>query len=311
MNLPYFKSKVFLAPLAGITDPAFRCMCVEKGAGLVFTELTSVHAIEAKEKIGRAELLKFIPFSEKERPLGIQLFGNSITSTKKAAEILSPYFDIVDFNIGCPAQNVTSQMAGAALLQKPKHMEKILSALVSSSEKPVSIKMRGGIEKNKKLFLKIGKIADDAGVSMITLHPRTVEQGYSGMSDWKLIAELKRIVSCPVVGNGDIKKPEDAKRMFEETGCDYVMIGRAAAGNPFIFKQIIDYLKKGKYELISEEEKRTEFLEYERLAEKFDIKFSDIKNQAMYFSKGLVGGVKIRENIAKVKNISELRESFS
>jgi nifR3 family TIM-barrel protein len=311
MALPRFKSKVFLAPLAGITDPAFRLMCKEQGAGLVFTELTSIHAVDAKEKMGKKELLQFISFSEKERPVGVQLFGSNIDLTKKSAKIVAPYFDIIDFNIGCPAEHITAQMAGSALLQKPEHMEKLLSGLASSVNKPVSIKMRAGVEKNKKLFLKIGKIAEDVGVSMITLHPRTVEQGYSGKSDWNLIKELKDKVSVPVVGNGDILRPEDAKRMFEETGCDYIMIGRAAMGNPFIFKQVNDFLKKEKYELISSEMKKDAFLEYAKESQKFNVSFATVKNQAMYFSKGMKGGAEFRREIAMAKDVDKLKELFS
>ncbi len=311
MALPKFKSKAFMAPMAGITNPAFRLMCANMGAGLVFTELTSIHAIDAKEKLGKKELLQFIQFSEEERPVGIQLFGNDIKLVKKSAELLYPFFDIIDFNIGCPAPNITSQMAGASLLQKPEHMEKLLSTLVSTSQKPVSIKMRAGVEKNKKLFLRIGKVADDVGVSMITLHPRTIEQGYSGISDWTLIKELKEKVSVPVVGNGDIKYPEDAERMLRETGCDYVMIGRAAVGNPEIFRQTNDFLKKGKYTKSSDECKKKEFIKYVGLAERFRIKFSDIKNQAMYFSKGVEGGVELRKRISSANEISSLIELFS
>ncbi|MGV8169013.1 MAG: tRNA dihydrouridine synthase DusB [Candidatus Nanoarchaeia archaeon] len=308
--LPNFKSKAFLAPMAGISDPAFRVLCVKQGAGLVFTELTSVNAIITKEKMGKKELLEFIPFSEKERPVGVQLFGSDIVLTKRAAEVVEPYFDVIDFNIGCPAQHITAQMAGAALLDKPEHMEKLLSGLVSSTNKPVTIKMRAGVTKNNKLFLRIGKIAEDVGVQMITLHPRTVEQGYSGKSDWSLISELKEKVNVPVVGNGDIRTPEDAKKMFDETGCDYVMVGRAAMGNPFIFREIKDYLKKGKYEKITPEIKKEHFLEYLKSVKKFDVPFASIKAQAMYFTKGLVGGAELRVKISKSKDLEELKGLF-
>jgi tRNA-dihydrouridine synthase B len=310
MVLPRFKNKVFLAPMAGVCDPAFRLMCAKSGAGLVFTEFVSIHAIESKQKLGRAELEKFIPFSEEERPIGIQLFGNDIKATKLAVEVVSPYFDIIDFNIGCPAPNITAQMAGSALLQKPEHMEKLLSTLVSSSSKPVSIKMRSGVEKDKKLFLKIGKIAENAGVEMMTLHPRTVEQGYSGKSDWNLIRELKEKVNVPVVGNGDINTPEDAKRMFEETGCDFIMIGRASMGNPEIFSQVNDYLKSGKYSTLSGNAKKMSFLEYLKSANENNVKLSEIRNQAMYFTKGIEGSVDMRRNIASAKSIEKIESIF-
>ncbi len=313
-HLPKFHSKVFLAPMAGISDSAFRLLCVEEGAGLVFTELTSIHAIDFMGKQEEKYLLNFVPFSEKERPLAVQLFGSDITLTKRAAQIVEPYFDMIDFNLGCPAQHITAQMAGAALLQKPEHLEKVLSALVSSTNKPVSIKMRAGVknvEKEGKLFLRIGKIAEDVGVSMITLHPRTVDQGYSGKSNWSLIKELKEKVNIPIVGNGDVRTPEDAKKMFEETSCDYVMIGRAAMGNPFIFKQTNNYLRTGKYDAISSEDKRKEFLKYLNLAEKFNVPFAALRNQGMNFSKGMQGGAQFRVKIAKTKNVDELEKVFS
>jgi len=201
-------------------------------------------------------------------------------------------------------------MAGAALLQKPEHMEKLLSSLISAVNKPVSVKMRAGVTKDNKLFLNIAKIAEDVGVSMLTLHPRTVEQGYSGKSDWSLIKELKEKVSIPVIGNGDIRVPEDAKRMFEETGCDYVMIGRAAAGNPFLFKQINDYLATGKYEVVSAESKMEYFAKYMKLVEQFNLPFPTLKSQAMHFTRGIVHGADIRRNISLSKDIDELNEIF-
>jgi nifR3 family TIM-barrel protein len=263
-----------------------------------------------KEKLGEKELLEFIPYSEKERPVGVQLFGHDVATTKNAATVLEPYFDIIDFNMGCPAQHITAQMAGAALLDKPDHMKKLFAGLVSTTNKPVTVKMRAGVTKNNKLFLKIGKIAEKEGISMITLHPRTVEQGYSGKSDWTLIKALKEELSIPVVGNGDIRTPEDAKRMFEETGCDYVMVGRAAMGNPFIFKQINDYLKKGNYKVIEPVEKKDYFVEYLKLTKKYNVPFQNLKNHAMYFTKGIVGGAELRVKIAKVKNVDELKDLF-
>ncbi|MGV8161970.1 MAG: tRNA dihydrouridine synthase [Candidatus Nanoarchaeia archaeon] len=308
--LPKFKSKAFLAPLAGISDPAFRMLCVKQGAGLVFTELTSINAIVRKEKMGKKELLEFVPFTQKERPVGVQLFGHDVATTKYAASVVEPYFDVIDFNIGCPAQHITAQMAGAALLDKPEHLSSLLSGLVSATNKPVTIKMRAGVTKNNKLFLKIGKIAEEVGVEMITLHPRTVEQGYSGNSDWTLIKELKEKVNIPVVGNGDIRTPEDAKKMFEETNCDYVMIGRAATGNPFLFKQVNDYLKKGKYSEVSFEKRKAEFLKYVVLAQKFNIPLATLKSQAMYFTRGVVKGADIRRNISVSKSEDELTAIF-
>ena len=305
MTLPKFKTKVFLAPMAGITDPAFRLLCQEYGAALTTTELTSIHAVTAREK----DLKEFIQFSKKESPKAIQLFGSDIKLLKKAAQLVEPFFDIIDYNMGCPSPTITKNMAGAALLQKPELTEKILKTLVNSVKKPITLKMRAGVnEKNRHLFLKIAKIAEKAGVSMLTLHPRTIKQGYSGSSDWTLIKELKQSVKLPVVGNGDITTPEKAREMLIQTGCDYIMVGRSAQGNPFIFTQIMDYLKTGKYKTYTNKHKLKAFSKYLKYAKEFDIKFSIIRTHAMHFTKGSVGGRTLRENISLTKNLKQLKE---
>jgi len=317
MNIPKFKSKVFLAPMAGITDPAFRLLCSELGAGLVVTELTSVHAIIAKHKEfekGLEKITDFVEFSEKERPVSVQLFGNEIDKVVAAAKIVEPYFDIIDFNMGCPAPHITSQMAGAALLQKPDHVEKLFSRLVSSVDKPVTLKMRTGVNSsNCYLWKPIAKIAENCGVSMITLHSRTISQGYSGKSDWTLIKKLRSVVGkeVAVVGNGDIKTPEDAKKMFEETDCNYVMIGRGAMGNPHIFSQINSYLQTGSWNKLDTENKKKTFLKYLEISKKYKtITFTSKRTQAMQFTKGIMGGSELRVKISKAKNEDELRKYF-
>jgi len=303
MNLPKFHSKVFLAPMAGVTDPAFRLLCKKLGAGLVVTELTSIHAITAKKD----EIKDFVAFSEKERPLSIQLFGSDLEYLEKAVRIVSPNFEIIDYNMGCPAQHITEQMACSALLQKPELTRKIFRTMVKASSKPISVKMRSGINKPDK-FLEIAKIAEEEGISMLTLHPRTVKQGYSGKSDWNLIKELKEAVKIPVVGNGDIETPEDAKRMMDDTGCDYVMIGREASRNPFIFKQTNTFLKTGKYAKISAKTKLKSFFEYLDYSKDYSIKPSIVRMHAMEFSKGVSGSKELRGKLIPMKTIEEIRE---
>ena len=311
-DLPHFDSRVFLAPMAGVSDPALRIMCKQMGAGLVVTELTSVNAIVAKHeqlKSQEKDITEFIEFSLKERPLSIQFFGSDIVALEKAAKIVEPHFDMIDYNMGCPAPHITKQMAGGALLQNADLTRQIFHTLVNTVKKPISLKMRIGVtEENKTLFLEIAKIAEQEGISMITLHPRTVSQGYSGHSDWDMIKKLKQNTTIPIVGNGDITSPEIAKTVLDYTGCDYIMIGRGAMGNPFIFEQINDYLEYGVYKQYSLHDKLEAFVTYLELTSNYNIRFANIKQQAIRFTKGTVGGSQLRNRLTTAKNIDELKE---
>ena len=311
-QLPNFTSKVFLAPMAGVSDPALRIMCKKMGAGLVVTELTSVNAIVAKHEQLESQsknITEFIEFSEKERPLSVQLFGSDITALEKAAKIVEPHFDMIDYNMGCPAPHITKQMAGGALLQNADLTRQIFRTLVNSVKKPISLKMRIGVtEENNSLFLDIAKIAEQEGIEMMTLHPRTVSQGYSGNADWDMIKKLKQNVSVPVVGNGDITSPEIAKKVLDYTGCDYLMIGRGAMGNPFIFEQINDYLESGVYKKYTLTDRLEAFVTYLELTEKYHIRFANIKQQAIRFTKGTVGGGQLRNRLSAATNTDDLKE---
>ncbi len=312
MTLPHFSSKAFLAPMAGVSDPALRIICKEMGAGLVVTELTSVNAIVAKHQqleLESKDITEFIEFSEKERPLSVQLFGSDIPALEKASKIVEPHFDMIDYNMGCPAPHITKQMAGGALLQNADLTREIFRTLVNSVKKPITLKMRMGVtEENKSLFLDISKIAEQEGIQMMTLHPRTVSQGYSGHSDWDMIKKLKENVSVPVIGNGDITSPELAKKVLDYTGCDYVMIGRGAMGNPFIFEQINDYLEYGVYKQYSLSDKLDAFVRYMELTSKYNIRFANIKQQAIRFTKGTIGGAQLRNRLSTSQNTEELKE---
>jgi len=311
-QLPNFTSKVFLAPMAGVSDPALRIMCKEMGAGLVVTELTSVNAIVAKHEQLESQsknITEFIEFSEKERPLSVQLFGSDIVALEKAAKIVEPHFDMIDYNMGCPAPHITKQMAGGALLQNADLTRQIFRTLVNSVKKPISLKMRIGVtEENNSLFLDIAKIAEQEGIGMMTLHPRTVSQGYSGHADWDMIKKLKQNASVPVVGNGDITSPEIAKKVLDYTGCDYLMIGRGAMGNPFIFEQINDYLESGVYKKYTLTDRLEAFVTYLELTEKYHIRFANIKQQAIRFTKGTVGGGQLRNRLSAATNTDDLKE---
>ena len=311
-KLPNFSSKAFLAPMAGVSDPALRLLCKKMGAGLVVTEFTNTHSIVAKEKQlqnQEKKITEFLEFSEEERPLSVQLFGSDLESLQKAAQIVEPYFDMIDYNMGCPAPHITQQMAGGALLQQSSLTRKILQTLVDAVSKPVTLKMRAGVtSESRYLFKDVAKTAEEEGIQMITFHPRTVTQGYSGSADWNLIRELKETVNIPVVGNGDITNPEAAKEMMEKTNCDYVMIGRGAMGNPFLFEQINEFLRTGKYQEYSFNDKLNAFFDYLEYASKYKIKFSNIKGQAMRFTKGSIGSTKLRAQITISKSLDELRK---
>ena len=311
VQLPNFTSKVFLAPMAGVSDPALRIMCKKMGAGLVVTELTSVNAIVAKHEQLESQsknITEFIEFSEKERPLSVQLFGSDIAALEKAAKIVEPHFDMIDYNMGCPAPHITKQMAGGALLQNADLTRQIFRTLVNTVKKPVSLNMGIGVtEENNSLFLDIAKIAEQEGIEMMTLHPRTVSQGYSGHANWEMIKKLKQNVSVPVVGNGDITSPEIAKKVLDYTGCDYLMVGRGAMGNPFIFEQINDYLENGAYKKYTLTDRLEAFVKYLELTEKYNIRFANIKQQAIRFTKGTVGGAQLRNRLSTATNTDDLK----
>lgn len=316
-SLPEFSGRAFLAPMAGVSDPALRLQCRLMGAGLVVTEFTSIHSIVAQhEQFGRQTKTKkdaphticeFLQYSEEERPISVQLFGSDLTVLEKAAKIVEPFFDIIDYNMGCPAPHITRQMAGGALLQNADLTRQIFSTLVGAVRKPVTLKIRSGVtDSDRSLFLDIASIAEDEGVSMITLHPRTVSQGYSGHSDWGMIRQLKEVTSVPIVGNGDITTPEDALSMIEQTDCDYVMVGRGAMGNPFLFEQINDYLQTGSYKKYSLRDRLESFFEYLHIASRFKIRFANIKVQAMRFTKGVQGSAVLRSRITLSRDIRDL-----
>lgn len=315
--LPRFSGRAFLAPMAGVSDPALRLQCRRMGAALVVTEFTSIHSVVAKQEQLAGEgrtIREFLEYSDEERPLSVQLFGSDLEALAKAARIVEPYFDIIDYNMGCPAPHITSQMAGGALLQEADLTRQIFQTLTGAAggRTPVTLKVRAGVtESDRFLFLEVARIAEDEGVEMITLHPRTVSQGYSGRADWDMIRMLKERSDVPVVGNGDIATPEDAKAMIDRTGCDYVMVGRGAMGNPFLFEQINDYLDTGSYSAYTLEDRLDAFFEYLRIAAKYRIRFANIKGQAMRFTKGLRNGATMRSRITRSEGIDQLADVMS
>ena len=232
---------VFLAPMAGVTDHSFRILCKEMGAGVVYSEFVSAHGIIRENE----KTFNMIRFTEAERPIGIQIFGDSSEVMAKAGRMVADRFkpDIIDINYGCPVPKVTKKGAGSAALKDLCLMDDITSAVVESvPELPVTVKMRAGWSSDKIVSTEAGSRLEKLGVKAIALHPRTTKQSYKGSANWKLIKELKNAVTIPIIGNGDIKSSKDVFKMFSETGCDAVMIARAALGNPWFFKETIAHL---------------------------------------------------------------------
>ena len=236
------KNQVVLAPMAGVTDLPFRILCSEQGAGLICTEMVSAKAISFHNKNTEA-LLETAP---EERPVSLQLFGSDPDIiSQMAACIEERPFDILDINMGCPVPKVAGNGEGSALMRNPKLVEQIISKTVRAIRKPVTVKMRKGFTQSEVNAVEIAKIAEAAGASAIAVHGRTRDQYYSGNADWEIIRQVKEAVNIPVIGNGDVDSPQKARAMLDETGCDAVMIGRAVRGNPWIFRQVSEYLTTG------------------------------------------------------------------
>ena len=222
---------IFLAPMAGVTDYSFRILCKEMGAGVVYSEFVSAHGIIRENE----KTLDMIRFTEMERPIGIQIFGDTPDVMAKAARVVADKFqpDIIDINYGCPVPKITKKGAGSAALKDLCLMDDITSAVVEAVPKlPVTVKMRAGWDMSHIVAIEAGPRLEKIGVKAIALHPRTTKQSYKGSANWELIKELKQAVSIPIIGNGDIKKPEDVVRMFEKTGCD---AGSGRFGKSMVF----------------------------------------------------------------------------
>tara|TARA_B100001029_G_C15053611_1_gene452643 strand:+ start:964 stop:1971 length:1008 start_codon:yes stop_codon:yes gene_type:complete len=229
---------IFLAPMAGVTDHPFRVICKKMGAGVVYTEFVSSDGI-IRESIKTLDMIKF---KDSERPIGVQIFGSDPKIVSNAAQIVCERYnpDILDINYGCPVPKVVNKGAGSGALKDLCLMDDITSAVIEKVPQhiPVTVKMRIGYDSTKLVSTEAAERLEKIGVSAITLHPRTTKQAFTGKADWSYIKEMKEAVSIPIIGNGDINSPNDAIRMFDETGCDAVMIARGSLGNPWIFREI-------------------------------------------------------------------------
>jgi tRNA-dihydrouridine synthase B len=288
----------FLAPMSGFSTAPFRRLCREEGAGLTTSEMISSEAILHHNTHTSSLMVR----ARGERPYAIQLFGSDPKRISLAASAIEKKCEAVDINLGCPVRHVTRQGAGSALLKNPAKIAAIFDSL-SVLKIPYTAKMR--LVGTKEESLEIARIVEKGGASLLTVHGRTASQSYSVPPDLKFMKETKQALSIPVIGNGDVSKPEDADRMMKVTGCDGVMIGRAAMGNPFIFSQMNDYFRKGSYEIPTAEDRinaLTKFLRYS----KYD-PFSLVRSQAITFILCMKGAPAIRLKIARARSLEEIR----
>lgn len=299
-KFPKLKNPLILAPMAEITNLDFRKMCKKLGASLTFTEMISVNALIN----GGAKVKELIKTEDSEKPIGIQLFGHDTELIIKAAKMVENDFDVIDFNLGCPAQKIMSEGAGAALLRRKNKIKEILTALVKNSKKPITAKIRIGFTNKNIIALDIAKICEESGISAITVHGRTVAQGYSGKADWDVIKEVKKNISIPVIGNGDINTIYDVKDKLQIV--DYVMIGREAIKNPFIFKQAEHFLETGKVIEQSPKEKLKLFLDYSENCNDLN----NLKMIAQYFTKGFINSAQLRNKLSNASDKESIQNAL-
>lgn len=304
------KNNIALAPMAGVTDLPFRILCKEMGCGLLYTEMVSAKAILYKNK--NTEPL--LETNKDEGPIAVQLFGSDPeimgNMAKKISEERS--FDIIDINMGCPVPKIVNNHEGSYLMKEPELVGKIISNIVSKVDKPVTVKIRKGFDEKHVNAVEIAKIAEANGASAIAVHGRTREQYYSGEADYGVIAEVKRAVDIPVIGNGDIRGVEDAKRMYEITGCDGIMIGRAARGNPWIFESISRFFENGTVNEPPEtEEIKKMILRHAKLLIKYKGEYTGIREMrkhVAWYTTGMPHSSTIRNLVNQTESFEELEK---
>jgi len=299
------KNRVFLAPMAGITNLPMRLMAREGGASLTFTEMVSVNGL-TRDGRKSFDLLKSVPA---DRPIGMQLFGDDADMLAEAAKLVEEYGELIDINMGCPVRKVVGTGAGSALLKEPLKVARIIRSVRSATRLPFTIKIRTGWVCGDDSFLEIGRIAQEEGCDAVTLHPRSRAQMFEGHANWSRIAELKSALDIPVIGSGDLFTAADVAAMLQETGCDAVMVARGAMGNPWIFRESLSLLAGEEPVPPSAEERLALARRHLELFSELEgdrVALMEMRKHLSWYSKGLPGAAQFRAAVNRIENASEL-----
>ncbi len=306
------ENNIFLAPMAGVTDLPFRKICRRYGAGMVYSEMISAKGLYYNDK-KTAELMRI---DDGERPCAIQIFGSDADIMAEIIpKVMETKPDIIDINMGCPTPKIVNNGDGSALLKAPEKIGEIVRKVSAASPVPVTVKIRKGWDDTSVNAVEVAKIIEQNGGAAVAVHGRTRAEFYSGAADWDIIRDVKKAVSIPVIGNGDIKRAEDAKRMIDHTGCDAVMIGRGSEGNPFIFRQINEYLQNGHVSFFpSPKERLTQMLEHVEMLtdEKGENRgIREARKHIAWYIKGLPGASRLKNEVFRISDIHTMRQCLT